>query len=70
VACVIDTSSREWMAQCEAREWLARIRAKKPRSVAEGTGLLNVLIDSIAKRRGQPAADALRKLIETERTKK
>ena len=67
---MIDTSSREWMAQCEAREWLARIRAQKPRSIAEGTGMLNELIDSIANRRGQPAADELRKLIEIERTKK
>lgn len=65
-----DTTSSDWMAQCEAREWLARIRAQKPRSIAEGTGLLNELIGSIAKRRGQPAADALRKLIEIERTKK
>ena len=67
---MIDTNSREWMALCEAREWLARIRAKRPRSIAEGVGMLNELIESIAKRRGQPAADALRKLIEIERAKK
>lgn len=67
---MIDTSSCEFMAQCEAREWLARIRAQKPKSVAEGVGMLTVLIDSIAKRRGQPAADALKKLIEIERAKK
>lgn len=64
------SDSREWMAQCEAREWLARIRAKKPKTLAAGTGLLNDLITSIAKVRGQPAADALRKLIEIERVKK
>lgn len=67
---MINTRSRDWMAQCEAREWLARIRAKKPRNIADGVLMLNELIEAIAKKRGQPAADALRNLIEIERAKK
>ena len=52
-----------WMLECEAREWLARIRKQRPRTHAEGIALLGDLIESIAKRRGDAAAQVLRKAI-------
>ena len=70
MSIALSTDSREWLDECEAREWLARIRAKKPRNVAEGTQMLDELIESIEKKRGKVAAANLRALIEKERAKK
>lgn len=61
------TTCPAWRQECEAREWLARIRAKKPRTWAEGKALLDRLTEEIAKRRGDAAAEQLKDAILAQR---
>jgi len=52
-----------WMLECEAREWLARIRSKNPRTRAEGLAMVDTLIESVAIKRGNSAAQVLKDAI-------
>ena len=64
-----NTYSEEWRARCEARDWLRRVREKSPISFAHGQQMLDAILTDIAKKRGQPAADALKNMIYEERQK-
>ena len=55
-------TSKEWMRETEAREWIKRYRQKViEEGKSEAYGWWQMTLSDIAKRRGQPAADQLRK---------
>jgi len=62
---------REIMKEMEAREWIKRYRKKM---MEEGRGEAQYwwqqVLEDIAKRRGQPAADDLRNRMNTQKEKK
>lgn len=60
----------QYRHECECREWLARIRAKKPRSFAEGNRMLDELIEGITLARGAKAAQRVKIGILNERERK
>jgi hypothetical protein len=49
---MMDTYSEAWRLECEARTWLQRTQGERM--------AVNLLLQRIAKRRGQAAADHLR----------
>ena len=55
-------TSKEWMRECEAREWIKRYRKKViEEGKSEALGWWQMTLSDIAKKRGQPAAEKLRK---------
>jgi hypothetical protein len=54
-------TSEEWRAECEAREWIQRYRNKvREEGKQEARAWWEVTFQKIAKKRGEPAAQALR----------
>jgi hypothetical protein len=64
----MNTNSKEWMLECEAREWVMRYKKKRQEvGRSEAAQWWTDMIAGIEKRRGKPAADELRRLMNKEK---